>query len=257
ELTQEVNIAVLEAIREQKSMMSARTADEAKAAIQRGDEARANIATALAALDKITTGEGRAQLVGLNAIADRFTKTDDQIRAFYNAGDKEKASDVSSGDGKVVNNDLDSAINTMLSAEKQKMKEADDGADEQFASTRTTMLAAAAVALLIAAVTAYWIANTISKGLARANTVLPGVSEGDLRKTAEVSSHDGIGELLGNVNVMIERLRGVVADALGAADNVSSGSQELSASSEQVSQGATEQAASAEEASASMEQMAA
>ena len=76
-------------------------------------------------------------------------------------------------------------------------------------------------------------------------------------KMAEITNRDEIGELLGNVNTMIERLRGVVADALSAADNVSSGSQELSSSSEQVSQGATEQAASAEEASASMEQMAA
>jgi methyl-accepting chemotaxis protein len=83
------------------------------------------------------------------------------------------------------------------------------------------------------------------------------VSEGDLTKMADITSHDEIGELLGNVNTMIERLRGVVADALSAAENVSSGSQQLSASSEQVSQGATEQAASAEEASASMEEMAA
>ena len=56
---------------------------------------------------------------------------------------------------------------------------------------------------------------------------------------------------------MIERLRMIVSDALGASDSVSSGSQELSASSEQLSQGATEQASAAEEASASMEQMAA
>jgi methyl-accepting chemotaxis protein len=56
---------------------------------------------------------------------------------------------------------------------------------------------------------------------------------------------------------MVERLRGVVGDAVSAAANVSSGSQELSSTSEQVSQGATEQAASAEEASAAMEEMAA
>ncbi len=137
------------------------------------------------------------------------------------------------------------------------MKAADDGAEAQYTTTRTMMVAVAAVALLIAAFTAFWIASTISKGLSRANTVVREVSEGDLTKMADITSHDEIGELLGNVNTMIERLRGVVADALSAAENVSSGSQQLSASSEQVSQGATEQAASAEEASASMEEMAA
>ena len=55
---------------------------------------------------------------------------------------------------------------------------------------------------------------------------------------------------------MVERLRGVVADALTASENVSAGSQQLSSASEQLSQGATEQASSAEEAAASMEQMA-
>jgi methyl-accepting chemotaxis protein len=55
---------------------------------------------------------------------------------------------------------------------------------------------------------------------------------------------------------MVERLRGVVGDAIAAANNVSSGSQELSATSEQMSQGATEQASAAEQASASMEEMA-
>jgi methyl-accepting chemotaxis protein len=83
------------------------------------------------------------------------------------------------------------------------------------------------------------------------------VAEGDLTRTVEVKSRDEIGELLGLVNSMIERLRGVVGDANVAAENVSAGSQELSASSEQVSQGATEQAAAAEQASASMEEMAA
>ncbi|MDL2403989.1 methyl-accepting chemotaxis protein, partial [Rhizobium mayense] len=80
------------------------------------------------------------------------------------------------------------------------------------------------------------------------------ISNGDLMVTPKpLSDKDVLGLAL---EQMVERLRGVVADAISASENVSAGSQELSASSEQVSQGATEQAASAEEASASMEQMA-
>jgi len=64
-------------------------------------------------------------------------------------------------------------------------------------------------------------------------------------------------DVMGNsLKRMIERLRNVIADALSSAENVSSGSQELSATSEQLSQGSTEQASSTEEASASMEEMA-
>ncbi|MDE1992857.1 MAG: HAMP domain-containing protein, partial [Rhizobiaceae bacterium] len=201
--------------------------------------------------------DDHTSLTQLNAIVDRVIKADDQINDLIKAGQKEKALDLSLGDAHAANSDLDQNIGTMLAAEKQKMKFVDDDTDVQYAKVRTMMMSVAGGSLILAAIIAYWIASTISKGLARANTVVRDVAEGDLTKTAEITNRDEIGELLGNVNVMIERLRGVVADALGAADNVSSGSQELSASSEQVSQGATEQAASAEEASASMEQMAA
>ncbi|SIR36692.1 methyl-accepting chemotaxis protein [Rhizobium sp. RU35A] len=85
-------------------------------------------------------------------------------------------------------------------------------------------------------------------GLARS------IAEGDLTVQARrLSDQDALGTSL---ETMIERLRSVVGDAVMAADNVTGGSQELSASAEQLSQGATEQAAAAEQASASMEEMA-
>jgi methyl-accepting chemotaxis protein len=119
------------------------------------------------------------------------------------------------------------------------------------------MIGVAAGAVLIGLVAAFWISMTISRGLQSATNAVRQVAEGDLTSTAQITTQDEIGEMLGHVNAMIERLRDVVADALAASDNVSAGSQELSASSETLSQGATEQASSAEEASASMEEMAA
>jgi methyl-accepting chemotaxis protein len=80
------------------------------------------------------------------------------------------------------------------------------------------------------------------------------IAEGDLRVQPEPrSDKDAMGLSLKR---MVERLRDVVTNASGAAANVSSGSQELSATAEQLSQGAAEQAASTEQASASMEEMA-
>jgi methyl-accepting chemotaxis protein len=85
--------------------------------------------------------------------------------------------------------------------------------------------------------------------------VADAIATGDLTVTMRKrSDRDALGSALER---MLAKLRGVVTEAVGAADNVSSGSQELSASATQLSQGATEQAAAAEQASASMEQMAA
>jgi methyl-accepting chemotaxis protein len=80
------------------------------------------------------------------------------------------------------------------------------------------------------------------------------IAEGDLTvQPRPASDKDALGNAFKS---MVERLRATVGDALSAAGNVSSGSQQLAAASEQLSQGATEQAASTEEASASMEEMA-
>jgi methyl-accepting chemotaxis protein len=84
--------------------------------------------------------------------------------------------------------------------------------------------------------------------------VADAIAAGDLTVEAKrASDKDRLGTAL---EQMLERLRKVVGEALSAAHNVSSGSEELSASAEQLSQGATEQASATEEASSSMEEMA-
>ncbi|EJC81215.1 methyl-accepting chemotaxis protein [Rhizobium leguminosarum bv. trifolii WSM2297] len=257
DLAQQINIAQLEAIRQQKNLLTARTADETAGSIAKGNQARNDFADAFGHVLTLATEEGKVRWARIAELSKSFNAADDQIRDYVKAGNAEAANTVSVTAARAAANDIDSTLGEILTLEKQRMKAADESADAQYATTRTMMMAVAGVALLVAGITAFWIASTISKGLNRANTVVREVSEGDLTKMADITSRDEIGELLGNVNIMIERLRGVVADALSAADNVSSGSQELSASSEQVSQGASEQAASAEEASASMEEMAA
>ncbi|RUM23708.1 methyl-accepting chemotaxis protein [Rhizobium vallis] len=257
DLAQQINIAQLEAIRQQKNLLTARSADDVAGAIEKGNQAHKEFDDAFNKVQTLATEEGKARWARIAELSKTFLAADEQIRAYVKAGNVDGANDISVTTARAAANNIDSTLTEILALEKQRMKAADDGAQTQYETTRTTMVAVAAVALVVAALTAFWIAGTISKGLNRANTVVREVSEGDLTKMAEITGHDEIGELLGNVNIMIERLRGVVADALSAAENVSSGSQQLSASSEQVSQGATEQAASAEEASASMEEMAA
>ncbi len=80
------------------------------------------------------------------------------------------------------------------------------------------------------------------------------VARGNLM--VEVKKRSDKDELMESLAAMVEKLREVVLEVQGAADNVAAGGQELSATAQHMSQGATEQAASAEEISSSMEQMA-
>jgi methyl-accepting chemotaxis protein len=96
--------------------------------------------------------------------------------------------------------------------------------------------------------------NNMVDNLRKTAAIANQIASGDLTVEPEpLSDKDTLGIALLS---MVERLRGVVADALTASENVSAGSQTLSSGSEQLSQGATEQAAAAEEAAASMEEMA-
>jgi methyl-accepting chemotaxis protein len=186
-------------------------------------------------------------------------------------------------------------IDTLKTLQKKIMADTDEETNELYSSSRSVLIGAGVVALLMAIGGALWISLLVSRGLKRIGVAVEAVSIGDLDQEVTVTSNDEIKDLVDTVNKMtanlrksaeladaiasgdltvshqplsdkdslghslvsmVERLRGVVGDSTIAAQNVAAGSQQLSSSSEQVSQGATEQAAAAEEASASMEQMA-
>jgi methyl-accepting chemotaxis protein len=257
ELVQRINIAQLQGIRQQKNMIGADTPAEIQKAQQKGDVARTDLTQALDSALAIASEQGRPRWLKIQELAGKADAVDDKIRALMISGAADQAERLSITEGREIANELDAAVEELIKLSKQQLEEADVSADASYASTSTIMIGVAAGAVLIGLVAAFWISLTISRGLQRATNAVRQVAEGDLTSTAEISTRDEIGEMLGHVNAMIERLRDVVADALAASDNVSSGSQELSASSETLSQGATEQASSAEEASASMEEMAA
>jgi methyl-accepting chemotaxis protein len=93
--------------------------------------------------------------------------------------------------------------------------------------------------------------------IAEGNRVLNQVSSGDLTERVDIDCEGDHQKMKTAINALIDNLTLFAANVGNAADQVTSGSHELSSSAEQLSQGATEQAAAAEEASASMEQMAA
>ncbi|MCJ8056019.1 methyl-accepting chemotaxis protein [Shinella curvata] len=256
-LAQSLNSLQLQQIRQQKNMLLSANATETNRYIGLSDEARKAFDATFEEVLAKATEQGKVMWSKLSSFTTDFRRDDDRIRALALAGDMAGATRISTTDARAVTNEIDTLLADVVKLEEGRLGEAEENAQAQYESTRTIMVAAAALAVLVAAMAALWIVLSINRGLNRAATAVQGVADGDLTRFAEITTKDEIGDMLGHVNTMIERLRGVVADALSASDNVSSGSQELSASSEQLSQGATEQASSAEEASASMEEMAA
>jgi methyl-accepting chemotaxis protein len=171
--------------------------------------------------------------------------------------DKGAAAERSMKEGRDLVRDATNAAGAYVTYAKKGMADQAEQASEDGSRAELLLLVLVLISLVVAVLAAVWISFSISRALGRAVGLAGAVASGDLSQTINVSSNDEIGDLIKSLNMMVEKLRQIVAEALTAAQNVSAGSQELSASAEQLSQGATEQASSAEEASSSMEEMAA
>jgi methyl-accepting chemotaxis protein len=248
----------LRVARTQLNIATAENQAEIAYQVSAGDRYRQGFMEALQYMqDNAATEALGRQWADVRTNYNNLVQLDDRIRVAARTGNSAEALRLARTEARQIMDTIEETVDAGVEANKRLLVEADHNAHAQYELTRNIVAAITLGALLAAIAIATWIALTISRGLAKVNESTRLVAEGDLTKLAEVTSKDEIGELLGNVNAMIERLRAVVGDAAAAAENVSSGSQELSSSSEQLSQGATEQASAAEEASSSMEQMAA
>lgn len=155
---------------------------------------------------------------------------------------------------------VESTVNTMykiIQKNDKTLKESKANSDELYAEAQNAMIMVLVFSIIAASGIALWIIVSISSSLNKANSLIKSISQGDLTVTVDSSSKDEIGELLGHLKNMLDKLREVIGFVSSASDNIASASQQMSASSQQMSEGATEQASSAEEVSSSMEQMAA
>ena len=254
---QDLNGVFLRIARAERDMILADTKEEAAPLVADIARERQRFTDLVQKSEALATPEAKPKWAALHAAGDRFLAVDDRLRELALANQDAQAKTLSNTEGKQAFDEASRQMDELVQLERGETQAASDKVDNDDKATRASLISMTVVALLIALGAAVWISISVAKGLARAGEAVRQVAEGDLTRTVSVTTNDEIGDLLGHVNLMVERLRGVIADALSAAENVSSGSQELSATSEQVSQGATEQASAAEEASASMEQMAA
>jgi methyl-accepting chemotaxis protein len=253
---QQLNIHMLNVVRAEKNMVLVDSPEEVKTLEASIEKEKRAFEALLDKAEGLATAEGKPKWQALGGAWERMLAAHERVYALAIADNDAQAAAISMGDGRKAVTEAAAQVQELVELSQAQLNAATDKADEDFSQVRTSLIVLTVISLLVAAGAALYISMAVSKGLNRASDAVRSVADGDLTKTVDITTKDEIGDLLGHVNIMIERLRGVVSDAISASENVSAGSQELSAASEQVSQGATEQASSAEEASASMEEMA-
>jgi methyl-accepting chemotaxis protein len=296
EMTLDLNLDLLTLIRSEKDLVTAADKEEAgryeAEMIRQRQELLAEVDKAAATGSE----QGRPLWIKARTGLQQMILIQDKIRDAVRQNDFALARNLSSNDARPHVAEAQKGLADNVVVNRKRLEAAKAEAAAQYATARFWLMSLVAAALVIAAGTAFWIALNVSRGLSRANELAKAVAIGDLSQEIKVKSNDEIKDLVDSLNTMtgnlrvtagvadaiangdltvtvsrfsdqdtlgislermVDKLRQVVSEALGAADNESSGSQELSSSSEELSQGATEQASSAEEASSSMEEMAA
>jgi methyl-accepting chemotaxis protein len=244
--------------------------------------------------DEVSPPDEREKYDELRATWETMKPLDAQLRMLGLANQNAQATALALGPVHAASLQCLDAVQQLVTLVRGQMAAQQAVAAGTYASTRDVLLVVALVALVVALGAALWLALSITTGLRKITVLAEAVAIGDLNKTVEMKSKDEIRDLVETVNRMsgnlrataaladkiaegdltveprplsdqdtlgmaqqrmVHRLRNIAGNALAAADKVSSGSQELSATAGQVSEGATEQAAAAEQASAAMEQM--
>jgi methyl-accepting chemotaxis protein len=284
------------AVRQQKNAILEDSSVDTERTLKQLDDHLANSRRLLDSLRKTAGEDDRHAVEAFAEKFNKWLGVNEKVSSLAREKSTAKAFALSIGEGRQhINEGLAEAERLVATADKQMAADKAE-ADHTYQTIRLTLFTTVFVSLLTAVSAATLIALGISRGLSGAVRLANAVSIGDLDQSFTVKTNDEIKDLTvalndmtanlrttaavadeiakGNLTVqakplsdkdilgislqtMLAKLRQVVTDALGAADNVAAGSQQLSAGSEQLSQGSNEQASATEEASASMEQMAA
>jgi methyl-accepting chemotaxis protein len=193
----------------------------------------------------------------LKTVEKEFVDFDKQAEQVFVLLEEGKLSAAAALEAKVekTGTDLDNELGKFVKLIDKNLDEMTKKIEEDEALAVKMMIILTVAALIFGLGIGIFVTRGITRPINEALGVANSLAQGDLTITVESNSKDETGQMMSALSNMVEKLKQVVGDVMGATDNVASGSQELSATAQQMSQGATEQAASAEEISSSMEEM--
>jgi methyl-accepting chemotaxis protein len=298
--------AQLDRIHKMKAMLVELKNSETALIDAESEEANVNIIQKAGNLESqielLSTVVGGALVGESKALFDRYQM---QFSNFYNLHLKvrelaqlntnTKAEALSEGEVEKLDDASDLVLGEIEASIEGRLAEDRIQTDEMYASAVRTMIIIILASVIIGVLVAIWLLRDIMTSLGIAKNTIRMVSQGDFSSDVKVDKQDEIGEMLKELQFMVEKLRssvdiakmvskgdltidfnavknkgGDLDDALEAmvnnlreiattiyngAENVSSASQQVASASQQMSQGAQEQASATEEVSSSMEQM--
>jgi methyl-accepting chemotaxis protein len=205
----------------------------------------------------VASGEGKRLLAALNGRRKVYTVARKKLFALKDGGTVDAAAIERAADA-----DMNPALTAYEAAaadlaehQKAGFDDAKDRVEGIAAGGRLLLLGVGALAVLLGAGMAWWLARSITGPLRRAVAVANAVAQGDLTTRIDVAGRDETGELMialqtmnANLNALVTRVRSGADTIATAAVEVATGNHDLSARTEQ-------QAGALEESASSMEEL--
>ncbi len=187
-----------------------------------------------------------AQRAGVTAaLADMDTYMDYTVRldVFKAAGDMAAWAQLRDGEVTPLMTGVVASLDELVQAQLDSAADAATSAQDQYASTRTTLVALLVVGVLAALLCVVLVARSITGALHRVRAAAVALAAGDLTASTGVTQGDEVGQTAAALDAALVDLRSVMVTVASSADSVAASSEELSASSSQISVSAGETAA--------------
>ncbi|GGK09261.1 chemotaxis protein [Pilimelia anulata] len=236
---------------------AADTTDSRRNFLAVADRMRASLADIAG---QVHAADIRAKLDALAAAYDAFMATDVRVVAGYRAGTPAAAAEA---DRLVLTTAIEqyrgmaTAADGAATLTQRHATDARDAADRDGRTSRVLIVVVSALAVLLAAAGAVLLQRSIVPPLRRVSGVLSAMAEGDLTRSAGLTSRDEIGEMAAALDRANARTRDTLTEVGEHARTVSASAGDLSSTSEQIAGAAAESATQSDLVAASTEEVSA
>ena len=252
----EVQNNVNSIVRNVRAMLIERTPEGVKKVTEDIAAARGKVAAAMDKLDKtLQAAETRAIFAKASEQREKFVNDQVEFIGLMNGGHKDAATELVLGRMRTDQHNYQTTIDDLVGELSKQVNHAGEEATRIHDRGRIVILSLGAIAILMAAVLAYLVTQSITKPINRAVQVAQTVAAGDLTSQIVVNSNDETGKLLEALKAMNLNLLGIVSQVRQSSDSIATGSSQISTGNQDLSQRTEEQASNLQQTAASMEQL--
>lgn len=198
---------------------------------------------------------GQAMLGKITAAGSAYDASLNQVLRQIKDGDLAAATNTLLETARPLQNTYMTAVFTLISHQKQLMKQAGAEVEKQFRQAQMLILGLSTIAIVLAAAIAWLVTRSITTPLNRAVRLAENVAAGDLTSHIEASAKDETGQLLRALKAMNDNLRHIVGKVRNGTDTIAAASTQIANGNMDLSSRTEEQASALEQTAAAMDEL--